>query len=88
MPKVSSTEFAKNLGRYLDQAQHQPVTLTKHGRETLTVIRIDQFREYERLKEYDTRQALYPHELSDEEKAELEKGFQGRKTPELDHLLD
>ena len=81
MQKVSATEFAKNLGRYLDHALHQPVTLTKHGRETLTIIRADQYEEYERLKQYDTRQALHLHELSDEEKAELEKGFQGRPTP-------
>lgn len=43
--------------------------------------------EYERLKAYDTRQAFYPHELPDEMKAQLEKGYQGPSRPELDHLM-
>ncbi len=59
----------------------------KHGSAASTTPKID-IEEYERLKRYDTRQALYPHELSDELKAELEKGYQGEATPELDHLLD
>ncbi len=46
------------------------------------------YEEFERLKQYDTRKALHPSELDDELKAELEKGYLGRKTPELDHLPD
>jgi hypothetical protein len=44
--------------------------------------------EYERLKQYDTRQALYPTELPYDIKVQLEEGYQGRETPELDHLMD
>jgi len=40
-----------------------------------------------KLKKEDTRKALYPHELDDEMKAELEKGYQGSSTPDLDHLI-
>ena len=35
-----------------------------------------------------TREALYPHELSDELKAGLTKGYKGRATPELNHLME
>jgi prevent-host-death family protein len=35
--KITSTEFANNLGRYQDEAQSDPVEITKHGR-THTVL--------------------------------------------------
>ena len=82
---VSSTEFQTRAGAYIEQAAKQPVFITKHRRPLRVLIDIE---EYERLKRYDTRQALYPHELSDGLKAELEKGYQGEETPELDHLLE
>jgi hypothetical protein len=37
---------------------------------------------------HDTREALYMRDLSDDIKAEMEKGDQGRETPELDHLME
>ena len=82
---VSSTEFQTRAGAYIEQAAKLPVFVTKHRRPLRVLIDIE---EYERLKRYDTRQALYPHELSHELKAELEKGYQGEETPELDHLLE
>ncbi|MET0118106.1 MAG: hypothetical protein ABW090_11840 [Sedimenticola sp.] len=36
----------------------------------------------------DTRKAFNVNELPDDLKKELEKGYQGRETPELDHLLE
>jgi hypothetical protein len=39
-------------------------------------------------KSHDTCEALYMHDLGDDIKAELEKGYQGRETPELDHLME
>ncbi|MEE8058293.1 MAG: type II toxin-antitoxin system Phd/YefM family antitoxin [Pseudomonadales bacterium] len=82
---VSSTEFQNKAGQYLDQAAKSPVFITRYSRPVRVLIDID---EYERLKSYDTRQALYPHELSDELKAELEKGYQGEETPHLNHLME
>ena len=46
------------------------------------------YEEFDRLKQYYTMKALHPSELDDDLKAELEKGYLGRKPPELDHLLD
>lgn len=82
--KVTSTEFQTRVGLYLDEAGKAPIIITRYNRPVRVLVDID---EYERLKSYDTRKALYPHELSDELKAELEQGFQGEPTPQLDHLL-
>ena len=67
---VTSIEFQTRAGQYLDCAGKQPVFITKHDRPVKVLIDVE---EYERLKAYDTRQALYPNELDDELKAELEK---------------
>ncbi len=83
--KVTSTEFQTRAGQYLDEAGKAPVFITRYDRPVRVLIDID---EYQRLKEFDTREALYPYELSDELKNELEEGFKGELTPELDHLLD
>ena len=81
---VPSTEFQNRAGRYIDEAGKAPVFITKYDRPVRVLLDIE---EYERLKRYDTRQALHPHELSDELKAELEEGYQADPTPELDHLM-
>lgn len=81
---VTATGFKTHTGRYLDEAAKEPVFITRHGRCTRVLLDID---EYERLNSYDTRRTYAPHELPEEIKEELEKGYQGRGTPELDHLL-
>ncbi len=81
---VTSTEFKNRAGQFIDEAAKAPIFITRHSRTVRVLLDID---EYKRLKNYDTREALYPHELSDELKAELDKGYQGKDTPELDHLL-
>ncbi len=80
---VTSTEFQSRAGRYLDESGKAPVFITKYSRPVRVLLDID---EYARLKSFDTRQALYPHELSAELKAELEEGYKGPATPEHDHL--
>ena len=83
--RVTSTEFQNRAGAYLEQSAKEPIFITRHRRPVRVLIDIE---EYQRLKQYDTRRALYPHELSDELKAEFDKGYQGPETPELDHLID
>lgn len=84
MEKVTSRALNREFGKYRVKAHQEGVIITHHGNDDLALISAD---EYERLKELDTRRAYYPPELPDEIKTELEKGFQGRRTPELDHLL-
>lgn len=81
---VPSTEFQNRAGRWIDESGKAPVFITRYDRPVRVLLDIE---EYERLKSYDTRKALAPHELSDALKAELEKGYQGEPTPELDHLM-
>jgi prevent-host-death family protein len=82
---ITSTEFQRNVGTHVDQALRDPIFITKHSRESLVLVAAE---DYRRLKELDTRRALYPHELDDETLADMDKGYQGASTPHLDHLLD
>ncbi len=81
--EVTSTEFQTRAGLYLEQSAKTPIFITRYNRPIRVLLDID---EYEHLKRYDTRKALYPHELSDELKAEFEQGYQGEETPELEDL--
>lgn len=82
---VTSTEFQNRAGLYIEQSGKTPVFITKHSRPVRVLVDID---EYNRLKEYDTRKAYYAHELPSDMVSELEKGYQGKPTPELEQLLD
>lgn len=83
MPTVTAAELQRQFGLYREIARKEPVLVTHHGRDSLVVLSSD---EYRRLKALDTRRAFYPHELPDHILAELDKGYQGSPTPELDHL--
>ena len=41
--KVSSTEFHQNVGRYLDMAMREPITITKNGRNHTVLVSADFF---------------------------------------------
>jgi prevent-host-death family protein len=84
MVTITAAELQKQFGRYRDIALREPVLVTHHGRESLVILSAD---EYKRLEALDTRQAFYTHELPDDMRAELEKGYQGEPTPHLDHLM-
>lgn len=85
MQQVTSTELGRKLGEIISQAKRSPVTVTSHGREEVVICDAEYFN---RLKQYDTRKALYPHELGPEWDEVFERGYQGEETPHLDHLLD
>ena len=84
MVTITAAELQNNFGRYRDMAQREPIMVTHHGRESIVVLSAEEFK---RLKAIDTRQAFYAHELPDDIRAELEKGYQGEPTPHLDHLM-
>lgn len=50
MITVTSAELQKKFGRYRDAAQREPVSITNHGRESLVLLSVD---EYRRLKRRD-----------------------------------
>ena len=41
--KVSSTEFQQNVGRYQNVALHEPVTITKNGRDHTVLVSAEFF---------------------------------------------
>ena len=43
MTTIPTAEFLRNFGRYHDEAQRQPVTLTKHGRPSAVLISAEMF---------------------------------------------
>jgi len=53
--RVTSSEFQQAFGALSDKARHEPVVITKHGRDSLVVMAAE---EWERLKRRDRRVGL------------------------------
>jgi prevent-host-death family protein len=62
MPRVSESEFQRAFGAVIEQARHQPVTITKNDRDEVVVVSAE---EYARLKRRD-RQVGLAAELPEE----------------------
>jgi prevent-host-death family protein len=86
MPNVSitSAEFQKNFGRYREAAIREPVTITNHGRESLVLLSID---EYRRLKSRD-REVLHVTDLSDDDMAAIRNTVIPEAFAAFDHEVD
>ena len=69
MAKVSSLEYQQNVGHYQDLAIAEPVRITKHGRDHVVILSVQ---EYEWLKRLEG-QALYAWEVPEDIVAEIEK---------------
>ena len=55
MTRVTASEFQQAFGMLSDKARRQAVVITKHGRDSLVVIPVE---EWERLKRRDRRVGL------------------------------
>ena len=66
--KVSSAQLQRAFGHYRELALQAPVSITNHGRESLVLLSVG---EYRRLKQLD-RRSLHPSELSPETIAAIE----------------
>jgi prevent-host-death family protein len=53
--RVSASEFQQAFGALSDKARHEPVVITKHGRDSLVVMSAE---EWERLKRRDRKVGL------------------------------
>ncbi len=60
--RATASEFQQAFGALSDRARHEPVVITKHGRDSLVVMSAE---EWKRLKRRDRRVGLTT-ELSDE----------------------
>ncbi|MWC42427.1 type II toxin-antitoxin system Phd/YefM family antitoxin, partial [Sphingomonas carotinifaciens] len=50
MTQVAATEFARNFGRYREEAQREPVAVVTHNRVTGYFVSARDYDEYQRLK--------------------------------------
>lgn len=50
MTQVAATEFARNFGRYREEAQRAPVAVVAHNRVTGYFVSARDYDEYQRLK--------------------------------------
>ena len=85
MVTVTSADLRKQFGRCRELALKQPVSVTHHGRESLVVLSVDEFK---RLKALDTRQALYAWELPEELANALEEAEPPAFTAQFDRELE
>ncbi|MEA1676463.1 MULTISPECIES: type II toxin-antitoxin system Phd/YefM family antitoxin [Nitrospirillum] len=69
MLKVSATDFQRDIGRYQDIAQREPVAVIRDGREPTILISTE---EYARLKRRD-RQVLALSDFTDADIEALER---------------
>ena len=60
--RVTASEFQQAFGSLSDKARHEPVVITKHGRDSLVIMSSE---EWERLRRRDRRVGLTT-ELGDE----------------------
>lgn len=84
MSTITSSEFQKHSGQYMEQSGKEPVFITRHKRPARVLM---DFAHYEQLIALE-RKHYYVNNLPDDIAAELEKGFQGEDRPHLDHLMD
>lgn len=84
MVTITSAEFRKQFGRYLELALRAPVSVTHYGRESLVVLSGE---EYKRLTALDTRRALHAWELPDDLVQALEMAEPPAHTAEHDHEM-
>ena len=76
---ITSTEFGRSVGAYIEKSAKTPVFITKHNRPARVLLDID---EYERLKKRDRQEKLFVSELSDEDFALIEGAEYGKLPPE------
>ena len=79
MIKVTSSQFIRNIGRYQDQAQREPVVVMKRDREHTVLLSADEYRRLRRR----ARLARRTEELSEAEIAAISRA---EVPPGHDHL--
>lgn len=55
MIAVSATDFAKEFGRYKEEAQRQPIAITTHGRVSGYFVSAGEYAELQRLRALERR---------------------------------
>lgn len=87
MVRVTATEFAKNFGRYREEAQREPVAITSHGRTTGYFVSPHEFAELERLRAYE-RRAYRIEDVPDDVLEVIKSATMDPRHEHLNRLLD
>jgi prevent-host-death family protein len=84
MLTVTAGEFRRHFGRYQEEAQTQPVAITRDGRTSVVVISMDEYRRLWRR----SREVLKPAELSDADLEAISRSEMDPKYVYLDKELE
>jgi PHD/YefM family antitoxin component YafN of YafNO toxin-antitoxin module len=84
---VPATEFARNFGRYRDEAQHEPVAVHSHGRTTGYFVSAREYQNYQRLKQREG-EALAVEALDEATVEALRRAVVDPRHDHLNALLD
>lgn len=76
MPTITASEFARNFGRYQDEAHHGAVRVTSHGRMVGAYISAADLERFERLQRFE-RQVFVVGDLPEDVMADLEAARYG-----------
>lgn len=87
MTQVAATEFARNFGRYREDAQREPVAVVAHNRITGYFVSARDFDEYQRLKAT-AASALAVEDLDSATLTALAASRMDRRHDQLDRLMD
>ena len=87
MSQVAATEFARNFGRYREEAQREPVAVVAHNRVTGYFVSARDYDEYRRLKAA-VAVALAVEELDDATLRALAVSRMDPRHVDLDALID
>jgi PHD/YefM family antitoxin component YafN of YafNO toxin-antitoxin module len=87
MTSVTASAFAKNFGRYKEEAQREPIAITSYGRTSGYFLSAHEFAEYERLKAL-ARRAYHISELPADIADAIEQASMNPAHEHLNKLLD
>jgi prevent-host-death family protein len=87
MVRVTATEFAKNFGRYREEAQREPVAITSHGRTSGYFVSAYEYAELVRLRAFE-RRVHRIEELPENIAQAIAESTMDPKHEHLDALLD
>lgn len=84
---VPATEFARNFGRYREQAQREPIAVVAHNRVTGYFVSARDYEEFRRFQSL-VPIALAVEELDAETVAALQASRMDPRHADLDRLMD
>jgi hypothetical protein len=85
--RVPATEFAKNFGRYQDEAAHEVIEVTTHDRTAGYFVSARDFDEFLKFKAH-SRRVLKTEELTDATTELIRSSRMDERHKALDALLD